>query len=284
MFRTLAYLSLIIFVPAPIAAAEWRGIVPGRSTRQDVIREFSQCSDSRQRCEFSLPKEDVYITFSGSAECPGDPSDATVLLIERDLADDATMSSLSLDRRRFKKFDPTSPRHLGYQGYLDERAGLVVKAFNHRVFQIYYFPVAGDRAICPNYYRKPREFAHTYVEHAPLVYLKCPKREVLAGELVRFEAEFIRGLSIALTWVVSAGRIIEGQGRRHMALDTKGLEGQTITVQIERADSTGFISADSCKVLISTSSMGLTPLHDKRLQRNGIAMFPSTIYRQRSRE
>jgi hypothetical protein len=266
MFRTLTYLSFLILAPAPVAAAEWRGIVPGRSTRQDVIREFSQCSDSSQRCEFSLPKEDVYITFSGSVDCPGDPADATVLLIERDLADEATLSSLSLKRRRFKKFDPTSPRHLGYQGYLDEKAGLVVKAFNNRVFQVYYFPVQGDRAICPNYYRKPRDFAQTYVEHAPLVYLKCPKTEVLAGELLRFKAEFIRGLSIVLTWVVSAGRIVEGHGRRNMTLDTKGLEGQTITIQIERADSTGFVSADSCKVMISPPSMVATPPHNKALQ------------------
>ena len=74
---------------------------------------------------------------------------------------------------------------------------------------------------------------------------------VLAGEVVRFKAEYNRGLSILLTWNVSAGRIIEGQGRRHMAVDTAGLGGQTITVSIERADSTGFLSYDSCKVIVS---------------------------------
>jgi hypothetical protein len=198
-----------------------------------------------------LPQEDVYITFSGPDVCENKIPAGTVLRIERELVDTATLASLSLDRKRFKKFDPTWPRHIGYQGYLDERAGLVMKAFNNRVFQINYFPKPTERKFCQTYYRNPKEFVETHVEHAPLVYLKCPKNPVLAGQVLRFKAEYNRGLSILLTWNVSAGRIVEGQGRRHMALDTAGLGGQSITVAIERADSASFVSYDSCKVIIS---------------------------------
>jgi hypothetical protein len=234
-----------------VAAEEWRGIVPGRSTRQDVVREFGHCSDSTQRCEISLPQEDVYITFSGPDLCENKVPASTVLLVERDLVDPATLASLNLDRKRFKKFDPTLPRRIGYQGYLDEKSGLVMKAFNNRVFQIDYFPVPSDRRFCPTYYRSPKQFVEAYAEHAPLVSIECPKNEVVAGEVLRFKAEYNRGLLILLTWNVSAGRIVEGQGRRHMALDTAGLGGQTISVAIERVDSTSFVSYDSCKVMIS---------------------------------
>jgi hypothetical protein len=198
-----------------------------------------------------LPQEDVYITFSGPDLCQNEVPAGTVLLIERELVDPATLVSLNLDPKRFRKFDPTWPRRIGYQGYLDEKGGLVMKAFNNRVFEIKYFPVAPNRKLCPAYYRNPKAFVETYVEHAPMVYLKCPKNPVLAGEVLHFKAEYNSGLSILLTWNVSAGRMVEGQGRRHMAMDTSGLGGQTISVEISRADSNMFVSHDSCSIKIS---------------------------------
>jgi len=253
MLQTITCIFLLVFACAPVAAEDWRGIKPGQSTRQDVVREFGRCSDLTQPCEINLPQEDLYITFSGPDLCQNDVPPGTVLLIERQLADPATMPSLNLNPRKFKRFDPTWPRRIGYQGYLDDKAGLVMKAFNHQVFQINYVPVASQRKLCPTYYRNPKAFVETYVEHAPMVFLKCPKDPVLAGDVLHFKAEYNRGLSIVLIWNVSAGRIVEGQGRRYMALDTSGLEGQTISVGISRADSNMFVSNDSCRVKISAS-------------------------------
>lgn len=43
------------------AAKEWRGIVPLRSTREDVVRTFRQCENSNPSCEFTLNGEFVHI-------------------------------------------------------------------------------------------------------------------------------------------------------------------------------------------------------------------------------
>src|SRR5687767_10609556 len=153
MLRTLSYLFLTVLASVPVAAEEWRGIIPGRSTREDVVRQFTQCAGSAQYCELTLPDEDVDITFSSPASCVQQPTPDIVLLIERELVKPATLESLHLDRKRFKTFDPTRPRRLGYRGYIDEKAGLALKAFNNQVFQIYHFPVATSRNVCPAFYR-----------------------------------------------------------------------------------------------------------------------------------
>jgi len=46
-------------------AKEWRGIVPLRSTRSDVVRLLNQCSDQMEACRFTLETENVHILFSG---------------------------------------------------------------------------------------------------------------------------------------------------------------------------------------------------------------------------
>ena len=254
MFRTLSYLFLIGLAAVPVAAEEWRSLIPGESTREDVVRQFPQCAGSGRHCELALPDEDVFITFSNPESCGYKPISDTVLLIERELVEPAKLESLNLDRKRFKTFDPTRPRRLGYRGYIDEKTGLALKAFNNQVFQIYYLPLPTSRNVCPAFYRNSRRFLETYLEHAPFVLLQCPKAAVTAGELVRIKAIYNRGLSILLLWEVSAGRIVQGAGRRHMTLDTTGLEGQTVTVRIERADSVQAISSDACKVVISEGS------------------------------
>ena len=254
MLRILSYLFLMVLAPVTVAAEEWRGLIPGRSTREDVVRQFKQCAGSDQYCELTLPDEDVYITFSSPTSCVQKPSPDVVLLIERELVKPVTLESLDLNRKRFKSFDPTWPRRLGYRGYIDVKAGLALKAFNNQIFQIYHFPVATFRNVCPAFYRKPREFLEAYLEHVPIVLLQCPKLAVAPGELVGVKAIYHRGLSIRLLWEVSAGRIVQGAGRRHMVLDTTGLGGQTVNVTVERADSAGGISMDDCKIVISQGS------------------------------
>lgn len=180
-----------------------------------------------------------------------------MLLLERELVDGVALSSLGFNQKRFKKFDPTRPRGLGYQGYIDDKAGLALKAFNNGVFQIDFFPIPADRKLCPGFYLNPKDFVETYVLHAPRVDIKCPK-EVIAGEVVRLKADYIRGLVIGLTWHVPAATILEGQGRRRLAFDTTGLGGKTILVEIERLDSNGFASSDSCKVVVKHPENVLT--------------------------
>lgn len=247
MTRSLSYLFLLFFTGVPVAAAEWRGITPGSSTRADVVRELGECPAEASQCEFNLPEEDVYITFSGAKTCADGP-EGTVLLIERELVNYQAFVDLKLDRRRFKKFDPTWPRKIGYQGYLDDKAGLLLKAFENKIFVIAHIPALTARKVCPTYYRKPRELIEVWVEHAPPVFIDCPKQPLKADKPLILKVWYGRGLSIFLTWTVSGGQILEGQGRRKIVIDTTGLAGQTIEVLVERLDSTMFTSFDRCKV------------------------------------
>lgn len=247
MTRLLSYLFLLAFTCFPIAASDWRGITPGSSTRADVVRELGECPAAAALCEFNLPEEDVYITFSSPKTC-GDVPEGTVLLIERDLAKDQSFADLKLDRRQFKKFDPTWPRKIGYQGYLNDKAGLLLKAYENKIFVIAHIPALTARKFCTSYYRKPREFIEVYVQHAPPVFIDCPKQPLKADQPLILKAWYNRGLSIFLTWTVSAGQVLEGQGRRKLVIDPTGLAGKTIEVSIERSDSVMFTSFDRCKV------------------------------------
>ena len=247
MYRLVAYFFFLFFVASPVAAEEWHGITPGNSTRNEVIREFGECPAPATRCEFNLPTEDVYVTLSGPKACPDVPQ-GTVLLIERELVAHQSFASLNFDRRRFKKFDPTWPRRIGYQGYIDDKAGLLLKAFNNNLFQITYIPPLTARKFCSTFYSNPKRFIETYVEHAPTVDIDCPRRLLTVGKPLNLRAEYERGLSIVLTWYLNETEIADGQGRRKITVATSGLEGRTITISVERADSRGFISFDSCKV------------------------------------
>ena len=248
--RSLLCLLAVVSSVTSVAAEEWRGIVPLRSTRQDIVRLLGQCSATSDRCEFSLPSEDVFITFSGPNACPGVPPQ-TVLLIEREMKDGVTLAAPHLDKKRFKSFDPSWPRNIGYRGYLDERAGLILKAFKGEVFQIDYIAAKEDRVLCPSFYREVKRFVEAIAEHAPLVSIQCPKQNPIAGENLAFVADYIRsGLRIYLEWYASGGKILEGQGRSRMVLDTTGLEGQTIMVKVERTDTLYHSSVDSCTLQI----------------------------------
>ena len=247
IIRILTFLILSFVASISVAAEEWHGVKPGISARQDVIREFGECPESQRPCEFNLADEDVFIEFATADNC-GNSVEGRVLLIQRDFAVDTSFASLNPGKVRFKKFDPSLPRGIGYQGFINDEIGLAVKTFNKRVIQVAYFPGLKERQFCPGYYSKTKEFVDAPVEHAPNLFIKCPKGPVSAGERLTFKAEYLRGLSVLLTWSTTAGTIVEGQGRRRMILDTSGLNGKRIRVSLERADSTGRAAVDSCEI------------------------------------
>jgi hypothetical protein len=279
IFTALACLCLMTVTAAHVKAEGWRGIVPLHSTREDVVRLLGQCSDEVERCVFSLPTEDVYIAFSAREACSHELPAGTVLLIERELLTATSLLALNLDKRRFKIFDPSWPRNIGYRGYIDEKAGLILKAFNGGIFQIDYIATAEDRRLCPAYYREPRQFVQVVREHVPVVSVSCPPDTLTAGEPIRFIVQHtLSGLRMTFGWHLSAGKIIDGQGRRQITVDTTGLEGQTIVATVERWDSFGHVVVASCKVQFKANSkliiesLAAEAAPNKRLQRTGISV------------
>lgn len=235
-----------------VAAEEWRGIVPLRSTRPDVVRVFNQCSVAEPYCGFTLENEEILIIFSTLESCNGVPPD-TVLSIQRELQNAIPFTALTLDKRRFKAFDPAIPRNMGYRGFIDEKSGLLFKTFLGEVFQFNYIAAKKDWPVCFAYYRNPREFVEVIRPHFQMISsVGCPQTAPIAGEKVVIRADYPRtGQRLLLTWETTDGRILEGQGTGEIVLDTTGLEGKIITVTVELNDGNQHTANAACTFKVS---------------------------------
>lgn len=156
-------LSLVVAADAK----EWRGITPLRSTRADVERLLGEPQPQKTGTRSSVKNEirsiyfleegEVYFVFAGkevssSVDCLGTIPPGTVLMIQVTPKNDWTLSDLQLDEKRLKRFDPSQPPDLGYEGYIDQSEGLVIRTFKGRVDQINYLASAQDKHLCPSYY------------------------------------------------------------------------------------------------------------------------------------
>lgn len=167
MRRVLPIVLLVLLASSIVAAKDWRGILPMHSTREDVIAILGpplQPPEGRAytlhsgRSIYFLDEAEVYIAFADEdflkeKNCRGVPS-GTVLMIQitpRDLS----LSSLNLDEKRFRKFDPSKPPGIGYEAFIDNDEGLVIRAFEGKVDTMIYFASAADRVRCPEYFENP---------------------------------------------------------------------------------------------------------------------------------
>jgi hypothetical protein len=246
---------LALVIAAQPAAEEWRGIKPLSSTREDVVREFAACADERDWCEFMLDNEDVEIVFSGAQNCnnlrPG-----MVLSVQRVLRKATSFEALHVDKRRFTSFDPSPPRNMGYRGFIDEKSGLLLKTFRGQIFQINYIPRKQDWQVCPDYYRKPREFVAVFFPHVLSVNsVVCPTNNPSAGEKVQILANYAStGQRMSLFWVTTAGKIVEGQETKRILLDTTGLAGKSVNVTVEIGDSAQHVATGSCSFNVAPTT------------------------------
>lgn len=249
---TLILAFVFVTTAARASAEEWRGLTPLKSTRADVVRIFNECNDYNSQCAFTIEKEEILIEFSTPQSCARVAPD-TVLSIQRELENDTTFAALQVDKRRFKIFDPARMSRLGYRGFIDEDAGLVLKTFNAQVFQINYIAGKKDRPSCVDYYRKPRRFVEVVLPHIQIIYkFDCPTTNVSAGEKVPIVAHYARtGQRLLLTWDTTGGRIIEGQTQRKIWLDTTGLEGKEVVITAELNDGMQHTTVASCTIKVS---------------------------------
>ena len=240
-----------VIAASQVGAQEWRGLTPVRSTRADVVRLLGQCSDENPWCQFTIENEDILIRFSKPEDCSVAPD--TVLSIQRDLINATTFAALGLDKRRFKSFDPSWPRDMGYRGYIDEKMGLLLKTYGGEVFQINYIAGKKDWKVCPAYYRRPREFVEVIFPHVLGVdYVHCPETSPIAGEKVMITANYVRtGQRLLLTWYTTGGQILKGDNTRKILLDTTGVTEKTITVTAELNDGRQHTATGSCTFKIS---------------------------------
>lgn len=173
VFSTIVlFLCLCKASTGTISAKDWRGIIPLRSTRDDVVRLLGLSSDTNEiRSRYSLEKEDVYIVFSTKDdrynECVKQLPAGTVMHIDITPKAEQQLGELHIDEKRFRKFDPSSPPDLGYMGYVDEEQGIIIDTYKGRVEEILYIASAEDKHLCSSYYEKPEMFIQRFVDFAP---------------------------------------------------------------------------------------------------------------------
>jgi len=253
-FRVFLLVCTVVITAQQAAAQEWRSIKPLKSTRADVVRVFGECSNKAEPCSFTFENEEIWIDFSSAQNCHGAPAD-TVLLMRRVLGNTMAVEALGVDKRRFKSFDPSLRRNMGYRAFVDEDSGLLFKTFRGEVFEIYYIGAKTDRKICTNYYyySNIRELLQVFWEHVFVINaVDCPAT-VVEGEKVVIKGEYGGGTGQRLipTWYTTGGRIVAGQGTRKILLDTMGLAGKVVTVTVEVNNGNQHTANGSCSIAVS---------------------------------
>jgi len=243
----------IIFAPE-VQAKEWRGIVPLHSTKADVVRVFG--CDPNTGCKVRVGNEEAYFVFSDSSRCAKNLPLDTVLLIEVRLSDPPKLSTLRLDKNHFRTFDPSTPRNIGYKGYIDEKEGLIIKTYKGKVLQFDYIAAGNDVALCPDYYEEPESFIQVMIEFCcPTLNIDCPSRTIIDGERIALTASTSVDGRRKFTWQVTAGKIVAGQGTTRVTIDTTGVGARTFTATVEMSDGNGHVMATSCAIPVNVPNV-----------------------------
>jgi hypothetical protein len=188
--------------------------------------------------------------LSAEQECATKLPTDTVLLVEIELETPATLDSLAINKRNFKTFDPSTPRNIGYKGYIDKREGLVIKTYKGEVLQLDYIAARKDVRLCPSYYEDPESFIQLMMcGLGPTPNISCPTKDPVDGEQVEFSAS-MDVAQPSYTWTVSAGRIVGGQGTNRIAVDTTGVGGKTILATVDVNDGSNHTSTISCETKV----------------------------------
>jgi hypothetical protein len=250
----LSIVMAIVFAPDALAK-EWRGIVPLHSTQADVVRLFG-CSDNG--CTVRVGNEEAYFVFSSSTgdrddlSCARDVPPNTVLLIEVTFINPPKLSALGINKKRFRTFDPSMPRNIGYKGYIDEKEGLIIKTYKGKVLQLDYIAAGKDVPLCPDYYEAPEGFIQVFIESCcPFVNLDCPTQALVDGERVTISASTSADGRIKYEWQVTAGKIVAGQSTPKITIDTTGLGGRTFTATVEMDYGHQVVTSTSCSITVS---------------------------------
>lgn len=167
----LSILLLVLVSTSTVVAKDWRGILPLHSTRADVEKllgpppqppEDRAYTLHKGRSIYYLEEGEVYILFAGNEflqlpNCDSVPA-GIVLSIRVTPKANLLLSSLNLNEKAFRKFDASEPAEQGFEGFIDDKDGLVIRAFKAMVEEIVYLPYASDRERCSSYYENPEHF------------------------------------------------------------------------------------------------------------------------------
>ena len=156
MRRLILLISVVLFSATTLAAKDWRGILPMHSTREHVEKLLGRpAQENEWRSIYHLDEGEIYIVF-GEVEmlkkhgcqtvAPG-----TVMMIQV-APKEMLLSSLNLDERRFRKFNPSTPIEHGLEAFVNEDEGFAVRVSGQNVQQMVFTASASDRSRCSGNY------------------------------------------------------------------------------------------------------------------------------------
>lgn len=229
-------ITIVLLSAAEVSyAMDWKGIVPLRSTRSDVVRLLNQCSDQIQACRFTLDNQDIHILFSAGLsddyqKCATRLPPETVMFIAVEPRAKLKLSDLHLDKRTLQYFTPSAPYKL--KAYRSSE-GVVVSLYKDEILQIFYLPRHSDEPLCADFYLNPESFVETPIVHVQWVERIDAPESIKAGEMLKASASSNMNEILGFEWTVTAGRIVSGQYTNTVTIDTTGLAGQLITITAE---------------------------------------------------
>lgn len=171
MRRLLPIILLVLVATSSALAKDWRGILPMHSTREDVEAilgppppppEDRSYTLNKTRSIYYLDEGEVYIAFASEEFLRQNDCNAvslgTVLMIQLTPKDGMLLSNLQLDEKTLRKFNPSRDPTQEFEGFMDEKEGLVIRLSKGKVDQIVYLPSALDRGRCAGFYESPERF------------------------------------------------------------------------------------------------------------------------------
>jgi hypothetical protein len=179
MLRLIVVAALAFGFASEICAKDWRGLMPLRSTREDVEKLLGEPPSApkdgtrsytlnKGRSIYFVDEGEVYIVFAedlfeGPRECLNTVSVGTVLMIQVRPRTKRSIAEFITDEKKYRKFDPSDPPNLGYEAHINEEDGLIVRAFKGTVDQIVYLASALDKPQCPSYYENLERFVRLMI-------------------------------------------------------------------------------------------------------------------------
>ena len=157
---------VLVVLPCIANAKDWRGLTPFHSTRTDVEKLLGlpppPPSDgtrvytlNKNRSIYFIDEGVIYIAYQRHNSPPTDcwktvPND-TVTFIQVTLKKAVPLKEFPIKVEQAERFDPSTPKNIGYLDYLDASAGLLVVTFKGNVVEVCYFATEADRPPCPDY-------------------------------------------------------------------------------------------------------------------------------------
>jgi len=223
-----------------VPAEPWRGIVPLRSTSNDVERRLGKPTEATDKLlTYRFSSETAFIHLI-TKDTPG--ADLKLLptgtVADIELVQNGTMyvSDLGLDENKIVFIKGSNPSYIGFRGYVDKDAGLVVQTSGRQIQRIFYFASAKDRSRCPSCSVDLQSLADMPIcVLCPTVAVSCPE-EIKVGERAMFTASVTSGPGSpkeTFNWTVTDGKIVYGQGTPSITVDTTDVKSGTITATVD---------------------------------------------------